>query len=222
MQTFDTTATPITATLDIPAGRIRFIAGEHAETSVDILPADASSGRDVKAAEQTTVTYADGVLRIEAAAAKSQIFGNSGFVEVTVRLPAGSRVQGKAAAGDFRGVGRFGDVVFETAQGPIDIDEAATARLSVTAGDVSIGRLTGAAEINVSKGDIRIVEAVRGTVALRTQAGAISVGAAAGVSAVLNAGTSSGRIDNRLKNDGSAELDIHASTEYGDIVAHSL
>jgi pimeloyl-ACP methyl ester carboxylesterase len=40
---------------------------------------------------------------------------------------------------------------------------------------------------------------VRGTVVLRTEAGAISVGAAAGVSASLDAGTTYGRIHNALK-----------------------
>ncbi|WP_433831277.1 DUF4097 family beta strand repeat-containing protein [Actinoplanes sp. CA-015351] len=217
MHTFDTTA-PITAVLDIPAGSIRFTAGDHAETTVEVLPADASKGRDVTAAEQTTVSYENGTLRIKG----REAYGNPGSIAVTVQVPAGSGVQGKAAAADFRGSGRLGDVVFETAQGPIGIDEAASARLSVAAGDVTVGRLTGAAEISVAHGDIRITEAVRGAVVLRTQAGAISIGAAPGVSAALNAGTSYGRVDNRLKNDGSAELDIHATTQYGDIVAHSL
>ncbi|REH44521.1 hypothetical protein BCF44_1081, partial [Kutzneria buriramensis] len=36
-------------------------------------------------------------------------------------------------------------------------------------------------------------------------------------------GTSYGRISNALRNtDGAAELDIHATTSYGDIAAHSL
>jgi hypothetical protein len=61
-------------------------------------------------------------------------------------------------------------------------------------------------------------------VVLTTQSGGISVGAAAGVSASLDAGTSYGRISNALKNfDGAgAQLDIRATTSYGDIVAHSL
>ena len=66
MQTFDTPAS-IRAVLDIPAGRIRLIATDRADTTVQVLP-DASKGRDVKAVEQTTVDCADGVLRIEAAA----------------------------------------------------------------------------------------------------------------------------------------------------------
>ena len=55
-------------------------------------------------------------------------------------------------------------------------------------------------------------------------AGDLSVGAAAGVSAALDAGTSYGRIHNTLKNTegAAAQLDIHATTAYGDIVARSL
>ncbi|WP_436535456.1 DUF4097 family beta strand repeat-containing protein [Actinoplanes sp. HUAS TT8] len=220
MQTFDTTA-PIAVVLGVPAGRIRLTAADQVTATVEVLPADPAKSRDVKAAEQTTIAYVDGILRIEAGAARNELFGNPGFVEVTVRVPAGSGVEGRAAAADFRAVGRFGDVVFETAQGPIDIDEAAGARLGVAAGDVSIGRLTGPAEIRTSKGDIRIVEAVRGEVVLGTQAGSITVGAAAGVSAALNAHTGYGRISNSLKNDGSIELAIEATTAYGDITAQS-
>ena len=57
---------------------------------------------------------------------------------------------------------------------------------------------------------------------LRTQTGDVSVGAAHGVSASLDAGTGHGRIHNALKNDGAAALDIHATTGYGDITARSL
>ncbi|MEU7990063.1 DUF4097 family beta strand repeat-containing protein [Streptosporangium canum] len=223
MQKFDTPA-PIAAVLDLPAGRIRFIAADRADTTVEVLPADASKSRDVKAAEQTTVAYGDGVLRIKAPEAKNQILGASGSIEVTVQLPAGSRVEAKAASAELRGVGRLGDVAFESAQGSVKLDEAASARLALLAGDLSVGRLGGPAEISTQKGDLHIAEAVRGTVTLRTESGGISVGAARGVSASLDAGTSYGRIHNALKNtDGAdAALTIHATTAYGDITARSL
>ncbi|WP_326604914.1 DUF4097 domain-containing protein [Streptomyces sp. NBC_01799] len=222
MQKFDTPA-PISAILDVPAGRIRFIAADRADTAVEILPADASKGRDVKAAEQITVEYGDGVLRVEASPAKNRILGSSGSVEVTIQLPVGSRIEAKAAGAEFRGVGRLGDVGFEGAQGSVKLDETASARLTLLAGDVSVGRLGGPAEISTKKGDIRIAEAVRGTVVLHTEAGEVSVGAARGVSASLDAGTTYGRIHNALKNtDGAAVLNIHATTAYGDIVARSL
>ena len=90
MQKFDTPA-PISTVLDIPAGRIQVIAADRADTTVQVLPADTANGRDVKVAEQTKVVYGDGVLRIESSA-KNQFFGPSGSIEVTIQLPAGSRV----------------------------------------------------------------------------------------------------------------------------------
>jgi hypothetical protein len=221
MQKFDTPA-PVSAVLDIPAGRIQFIAADRADTTVEVLPADASKGRDVKAAEQTTVAYADGVLRIMAPTPDNQLFGPSGSLEVTVQLPAGSGVEAKAAGAELRGVGRLGDVAFEGAYRQIKIDEAASVRLTALDGDVEVGRLGGPAEISTARGDIRINEAVRGTVVLRTQSGDISVVAAAGVSAALDAGTGYGRVSNALKNDGTVELDIRATTSQGDITARSL
>ncbi|WP_141579181.1 DUF4097 family beta strand repeat-containing protein [Actinomadura sp. WMMA1423] len=220
MQTFDTPA-PISAVLDVPAGRVQFIAAERADTAVEVLPADAAKGRDVKAAEQTKVEYGDGVLRI-GAPAKNQYLGPGGSVEVTVKLPAGSRVEARAACAELRTVGRLGDVAFEGAYGSIKLDEAASVRLTASDGDVEVGRLGGPAEISTARGDIRIAEALRGKVVLRTQSGDISVGAAAGVSASLDAGTGHGRITNALKNDGGAGLDVHATTSHGDIAARSL
>ncbi|MFJ2188889.1 DUF4097 family beta strand repeat-containing protein [Kitasatospora sp. NPDC087861] len=222
-QKYDTPA-PISAVLDIPAGRIRFTATDRADTTVEVLPADASKGRDVRAAEQIEVAYGDGALRIEAAPAKNRILGNFGSVEVTVQLPADSRIEAKAASAEFRGVGRLGDVTFESAHGSVELDEAESARLTLLSGDISAGRLGGPAEISTQKGDIRITEAVRGTVTLRTEHGGISVGAARGVSASLDAGTSYGRIHNALTNTDGADavLTIHATTAYGDITARSL
>ena len=222
MQKFDTPA-PISAVLDIPAGHIRLIAADRTDATVEVLPADASKGRDVKAAEQTKVEFGDGVLRITAPAEKNQIFGQSGSIEVTVQLPAGSSVEAKAVAAEFRGVGRLGDVAFESAQGSVKLDEAASARLTLLAGDLSVGRLGGPAEISTQKGDLHIAEAVRGTVTLRTESGGISVGAARGVSASLDAGTTYGRVHNSLQNAGGTPgLNIHATTSYGNITARSL
>ena len=72
MQTFDT-PTPISAVLDIPAGRIQFIAADSADTTVEVRPADPAKSRDTKTAEQTTAAYADGVLRITASAPSNQL-----------------------------------------------------------------------------------------------------------------------------------------------------
>ena len=221
MQKFDTPA-PISAVLDVPAGRIQFIAADRTDTTVEVLPANPSKSRDVQTAEHTTVVYSEGVLRIHTPEPKNQLFGPSGSVEVTVQLPVGSRVEAKAAGSELRGVGRLGDVDFDGAYRQIKIDEAASVRLTASDGDVEVGRLNGPAEISTARGTIRIAEAVRGTVVLRTESGDISVGAAAGVSAALDAGTGYGRVSNALRNNGTAELDIRATTSHGDITARSL
>ena len=221
MQSFATPA-PIAAVLNVPAGRIQFIAAERADTVVEVRPADPGSRRDVRAAEQTTVTYADGALRIESSQPSNRLLGPTGSVEVTVQLPAGSRIEGRTASTELRGVGRLGDVSFEGVYRQIKIDEAASVRLTAIDGDIEVGRLTGPAEISTDRGDIRIAEAVRGTLLLTTQQGDITVGAATGVSATLDAGTGHGRVSNTLKNDGTPGLDIRAKTTQGDITARSL
>ncbi|MFF2775482.1 DUF4097 family beta strand repeat-containing protein [Streptomyces sp. NPDC058052] len=221
MQTFATTA-PITTVVDIPAGHLRFLADDRADATVDVRPADATKSRDVRAAEETTVAFADGVLRISAPRTKNQLFGQTGFVEVTVQLPAGSAVEAKAAAADLRTAGRLGDVTFDSAQGPVNLDEAASARIALQDGHITVGRVHGSAELTTARGDLTIAEATAGTVTLTTQAGSISVGTAPGVSATLDAGTTLGRVQNSLRNsDGAAAaLTIRATTALGDITAH--
>ncbi|MGW1948197.1 DUF4097 family beta strand repeat-containing protein, partial [Streptomyces sp. NPDC001940] len=144
--------------------------------------------------------------------------------EVTVQLPAGSHIEAKTAATELRGVGRLGDVTFDGAQGPVKLDETASARITLQAGNIHVGRLTGPAHISTQKGDLNITEATTGTVELRTESGDITIGAANGTSATLDAGTAYGRIHNTLKNtDGAtAGLNIQATTAHGDITARSL
>jgi DUF4097 and DUF4098 domain-containing protein YvlB len=221
MQSFETPA-PIHAILHIPAGRIQLIAADRADTTVEVRPADPGKGRDVKAAAQAKVEYADGVLRIAAAEPRNQYFGPTGSLEVTVQLPAGSRIEAATASCELRAAGRLGEVVFEGAYKQIKIDEASGVRLTAVDGDVQIGRLTGPAQITTARGAIHITEATAGTVALHTAMGDITVGAATGASASLDAQTGHGRVSNALKNDGTAHLEIQATTGQGDITARSI
>lgn len=221
MQTFATPA-PIAAVLAIPAGRIQFIATDRDSTTVEIRPANPAKRRDVKLAGQTTAGYSDGILQITGPDG-NRVLGSSGAVEVTVQLPAGSRVEAKAASAQFTTAGQLGEVTFDSSQATVEVDEAATARLTTVDGDITVGRLGGDTQIRTMKGDIAITEAARGTVMLATQTGTITVGAAAGVSATLDAGTTLGRIRNSLRNTGGTSgLNIHATTTLGDITARSL
>ncbi|MGA5817134.1 DUF4097 family beta strand repeat-containing protein [Kitasatospora sp. NPDC094028] len=221
MRTF-TTPAPIATVLDVAAAHIRFIATDRADTTVEVRPANAGKSRDVKAAEQLRVGYDNGVLRIEAPAANNSLLGNSGTAEITVQLPAGSTVEGKAADADLRGVGRLGDVTFEAARATVKLDESAATHVTLQAGDVTLGRLNGPAQVGTQQGDLTITEAAQGPVVLRTESGNITVTAARGVCATLDAGTSYGRVTNSLVNTGTAAVAIRATTSYGDITARSL
>lgn len=212
----------ITAVVDIPAGRISLLAADRAETTVEVRPADAGKGRDVKAAEQTTVEFADGVLRVSAPEAGNQLLSNPGSVEVTVHLPTGSHVEATSAAAEVRTEGRLGDLAVRGAHRRIEIADVEGLRLTSVDGDVHVGRLGGPAEISTARGDITIGEAVRGTVVLRTRHGDISIAAAPGAAATLDADPGHGRVSNALKNDGSPVLEISATSGNGDISARSL
>ncbi|NUR30680.1 MAG: DUF4097 family beta strand repeat protein [Catenulispora sp.] len=222
MQKFDT-AGPVSVVLDIPAGRVRLIASDRGDTTVQVLPSEESKKRDVKAAQQTEVSYADGIVRIVTADA-SRVLGSSGSLDVTIELPAGSRVEGKAGAAELSGTGRLGEVVFEGGYRQVELEEVASAHLKVHTGEVRIGRLAGPAQIRNSQGDITVAEAVTGAVDLRTESGSIAISAAPGTSATLDAGTLHGRITNTLKNSegAAAGLAIKATTSNGDITASSL
>ncbi|WP_241681640.1 DUF4097 family beta strand repeat-containing protein, partial [Streptomyces sp. CB01881] len=78
--------------------------------------------------------------------------------------------------------------------------------------------------LTTRSGDLTITEATGGTLTLRTEHGDITVGAARGVSATLDAGTAYGRIHNTLHNtDGAAAgLAITATTSYGNITARTI
>ncbi|MFE9637096.1 hypothetical protein [Streptomyces sp. NPDC006463] len=221
MQKFET-PDAIAAIVEIPAGRISLLAADRAETTVEVRPADASKGRDVKAAEQTTVEFGDGVLRVIAPEARNQVLSNPGSVEVTVQLPTGSRVEAASAAAEVRTEGRLGVVAVHGAHRRIEIADVEGLRLTSVDGDVHVGRLGGPAEISTARGGITIGEAMRGTVVLRTQHGDISIAAAPGVSATLDADPRHGRVSNALKNNGSPVLEISATSGNGDISARSL
>ena len=220
MQTFAAPA-PVTAVIAVPAGRIQVTAAGRGTATVEIRPADPAKGRDAKLAARVTASYGDGVLRVTAPAA-SRVLGSTGAVEVTVCLPAGSAVQATTASARFTTEGPLGDVTLDSAQGTVSLDHAASARVTIVDGDITAGHLGGDAQLRTARGSIQVTEATQGTLELRTQTGAITVAAAKGVSTALDAGTTTGRITNTLKNTGTTELTIHATTTVGDITAKSL
>lgn len=191
MPTFDSPE-PILAIIDVATAQVRINASDRADTVVEIRPTDEFSDADVQAAEHIQVEYADGRLLVRATKdqatsasglsldkllespsnwARSLLLGRDGSVEVTVGLPAGSRIDVKTAA-SLRCRGALGEVSFTTSYGDIQVERARRLRLKSTHGDISVTRSTGHAEVTTTHGDIRIGK-IDGTAVVRTSHGEI-------------------------------------------------
>jgi Putative adhesin len=179
MPTFNTSG-PISATIDVVIGDVRISAGDGAAAVVDVRPSDASSGEDVKAAEQTRVEFANEHLLVRAPKLRSWLpRGTGGSIDVTIELPAGSQVRGSGQMTDFGCEGRLGDCRIKTGMGAIVLDEVDTLSVKSGIGDVSLDRAGGHAEITVGSGDVRLREAATSAV-VKNSNGDTWVGSAGG------------------------------------------
>ncbi|MGW1835395.1 DUF4097 family beta strand repeat-containing protein [Streptomyces sp. NPDC002067] len=172
------TPEPITVTAHVDAGSIRFLAGDRQDTAVEVRPREAGRERDVRTAEQTEVGYAGGVLTVRTPKPRS-LFGRTGTVDVTVELPAGSRVELTGAWTQVLGEGRLGEVRVKTSSGDVRLDETGPLRLTAAHGSVTVGRVEGAAEIGTSSGSLR-VSTLDGPAVLKNAHGTTAVGTATG------------------------------------------
>ena len=171
---------PITVTLDVPVGDVRVTASERTSVAVDVHPADASNAEDVKAAQLTRVEYADGQLLVKVPRTRSWMSrGHSGSVDVTVALPAGSRVHGTGAAADFACDGPLGECRIKSGLGHIRVGEAGTLNLRSGLGDITVDRATGHADITTGSGDVR-AGALETTAVIKNSNGATWIGVAGG------------------------------------------
>jgi len=156
MSSFDTPE-PITATIDVVMGAVRIGAGDRDTTDVDVRPSDASNQEDRKAAERTRVEYEEGELLVKAPKVRSWSTRSAGgSIDVTIELPAGSHVRGVGQLTDFHSGGRLGDCRMKTGLGRIQLDVVDTLNLKSGAGDISVNRATGHAEVMAGTGDVRM------------------------------------------------------------------
>jgi hypothetical protein len=158
MPTFDTPE-PILATIDLAMGDVRITAGDRGATIVDVRPSDASNDEDLKAAELTRVAYANEQLLVKAPKLRSWLSrSGGGSIDVTIELPAGSRVHGAGQSADFHCAGRLGNCRIRTGMGHVRLEQADVLNLKSGIGDVSVDRATGHAEVTVASGDVRMSE----------------------------------------------------------------
>ncbi|NGO68858.1 DUF4097 family beta strand repeat-containing protein [Streptomyces boncukensis] len=222
MPRFDTPA-PVSLTLHVAVGTTRIAASGLPESTVAVHPGDPDREADVKAADQTRVSYADGRLLVATPKGRG-LFSRPGSVSVEITLPEGSEVHGTASMGDFTCTGRLGDCRLKSSAGDILVARAdavhavtqygdvaveyaaGSAQLTTASGALRAGELGGSAELKNSNGTTRVDEA-RGELRLKVANGDISIGRA---HASVTARSANGAIRIAEAVRGALELDTSA------------
>jgi DUF4097 and DUF4098 domain-containing protein YvlB len=203
MPTFETPE-PILATIEVVAGDLRITAQDRTDTVVEVRPSDPSHEPDVRAAEQTRVEMtSDGLLvktpkqrGLPRSLVGTPLFGKPGSVDVTIDLPADSRLRADAGVATLRSTGRLAKCQVKTGAGEIDLENTGPADLTTGAGGISVGVVNGGAEISSGSGRVRLTE-IDGPAVVRNANGETWIGAVTGnlqVSA-SNGGVSIDRAD---------------------------
>jgi hypothetical protein len=208
MPTFDTPE-PISATIDLVVGDVSITASDRQDTVVQVRPSDAAHEADVRVAEQTLVEHTASGLLVKAPRQRVLgMFGRPGSIDVTIELPAGSRVQGEASVASFHSVGRLGDCRIKLAAGDIRLDDAGPVDLSTSTGGIDAGHVTGHAEVTTATGRVRLRK-VDGDAVVKTSKGDCWIG---DITGDLRVRTANGEIAV-----GSAGHDVTASAANGSI-----
>lgn len=177
---------PVAVVVDVPFGALHVVAGERDDVVVTVLPADPTKSGSVRAAEETRVERDGDAITITYPAAWKQYllpFAAGGAL-VTVELPAGSDLRGKA--GSLYAEGRLGAVDLTLSAGEARLDEAGRLDLKVSAGSVVVGRVTGPIAVKANAGSVRIDE-LAADGAIRASNGPTTVGSVTGSLDVVGA-----------------------------------
>jgi hypothetical protein len=153
MQTFDTPE-PITVALELGVAQVQITASDRTDTVVDVRATNPDRKSDVAAAQQTTVDYANGRLRVASPKGRRQWKPWNGreSIDVHIDLPVGSDVLGSAGVADLRCTGRLGECRYKTGVGTVHIAESGPVSLSVGSGDIDVGHTLGDVEVKATGG----------------------------------------------------------------------
>ena len=210
MPSFDTPE-PISVTAHVDAGSIQFTASDRLDTVVEARPRDPKKDQDVRAADQTQATYANGVLTVRTP--KANLFGRTGTADVTVELPTGSSVDMTGAWAQVLGEGRLGEVRVKVSSGDVRLDTTGPLKLTASHGSITVDRVEGAAEITTSSGSLR-VGSVDGSAVLKNSHGTTTVGAVTGD---LRVSGSNGDIDIVRAADSVNATTAHGTVRVGEV-----
>ncbi|MGW6419766.1 DUF4097 family beta strand repeat-containing protein [Streptomyces sp. NPDC055055] len=212
MPSFDTPE-PISATARVDAGSIQFTATDRLDTVVEVRPRDPKKDQDVRAAEQTEVSCAGGVLTVRTPKQR-YLVGRTGTVDVTVELPTGSNVELTGAWAQVLGEGRLGEVRVKTSAGDVRLDSTGPLHLTASHGSITVDRVEGKAEITTSSGSLR-VGSVDGPAVLKNSHGTTTIGTATGDLRVSGA---NGDIDIARAGGSVVATTAHGTLRLGEVV----
>ncbi len=219
--------TPVPIVVDVPFGSLYVVAGERDDVVVTVLPTDPGKSGAVRAAEEVRVSRdGDAISIVYPSAWKQYVLPfAAGAAKVTVEAPAGSDVSGKT--GSVYAEGRLGTVDLTLNGGDARLDEVARVSLKVTAGSVSLNRVTGPANVKASAGGVRVgefagegtVRASNGTTTVGSVTGSLTV---VGANADIEVGSVRGAVVAKSAHAGIRVADLESgsvslSTSYGSI-----
>ncbi|WP_016698801.1 DUF4097 family beta strand repeat-containing protein [Actinoalloteichus spitiensis] len=175
MPRFDTPE-PISVLLELGVtSEVRVIASDRTDTRVEVRPTDESDDSDVRTAQQVTVEYASGVLRVQGPKVPAFDFSRkTRSVDVVVELPTGSHLTGSVQLGDLNCVGRLAATRFKTSTGHIHLEHTGPLHVDTAHGHVTVAHVEGDAEIHTGSGKVSLGR-IEGTSVVRNSNGDIRI-----------------------------------------------
>ncbi len=179
MPTFPT-PDPISVSIDL-IGDVRITASDRDDTVVAVRPANRSKPGDQRAAEDTTVEFADGRLTIAIPKSWRRYtpFGGHESIEVSIELPTGSQVVSESDLGNVAAEGELGSCQLKTAMGNIRLDHTGAVRATTSFGNITVERVDGLADLKTGSGEVR-VEQIDGDALIKNSNGDTTVGTVSG------------------------------------------
>jgi len=174
MPTFNTPG-PISATIDLVAADVRIIASDRQDTVVEVRPSTSAHEPDIKAAEQTKVEYTAAGLLIKGPRQRNVGLRKIGSVDVTVELPAGSRIEADAGIGALRFTGQLGKCQVKIGAGDVELEQVGPLDLRTGAGAITVEHVAGHADISTGSGRLRVSQ-IDGSAVIKNSNGETWVG----------------------------------------------
>jgi hypothetical protein len=175
------TPQPIAVTVDVILGDVKIIASDRTDTVVEVRPSDASEKDDVRAAQETTVDFGAGHLTVKEPRGWKMCtpFSGAPSIDVTIEVPAGSRLHGTASMCRFLVTGELGQCELKTSAGDLQLEKAGPLELKTSGGNITVDQVMSRANITTGTGIVRIRE-IDGSAVIKNSNGDSTIGEVTG------------------------------------------